>query len=74
MRAELLLLRVLGFELRVPTPLEFIGRYTQRVMRDVRESADDYDRWELEERQEYGIAGRMEIGLGRAVKVKALQT
>ncbi|MCJ1233562.1 hypothetical protein MMC14_001520 [Varicellaria rhodocarpa] len=72
-RAELLLLRVLGFELRISTPLDFIERYTDRAMRDLREFAEDYDRWDLEERQEYGIANRMEIGLGRAVKVKALQ-
>ena len=55
------------------TPLDFIERYTDRAMRDLREFAEDYDRWDLEERQEYGIANRMDIGLGRAVKLKALQ-
>lgn len=68
----MLLLRVLGFELRVPLPLDFLDRYLSRALEDVAEAGEDYDEWDREAREEYGIVGRMETGLARACRAKAV--
>lgn len=73
MQAELLLLRVLGFELRLSLPLDFIDRYMERAMTDAIAVAEDYDRWGREQREEYGVVEWMDTGLGRACRSKAVQ-
>jgi len=50
----LILLRVLGFELRVASPMDFLERYLERAMEGV-EAGEGYERWEREERAEYGV-------------------
>lgn len=71
--AELLLLRVLGFELRLPLPLDFLDRYVSRALEDVVEVGEDYDRWDPEMREEYGVVGRADTGLARACRAKAIE-
>lgn len=73
MQAELLLLRVLCFELRLSLPLDFIDRYLERALSDATAVAEDYDRWGREEREEYGVVGWMNTALGRACRIKAVQ-
>lgn len=71
--AELLLLRVLGFELRFPLPLDFLDRYVSRALEGVAEAGEDYDRWDREAREEYGVVGRTETGLARVCRGKAVE-
>lgn len=71
--AELLLLRVLGFELRLPLPLDFLDRYLSRALEDVVEVGEDYDGWDREAREENGVVGRTETGLARACRAKAVE-
>jgi len=63
-QAELILLRVLGFELKLASPMDFLGRYLERAMEGV-EAGEDYEGWEREERMEYGV----EEGGWRAARV-----
>lgn len=68
-----MLLRVLGFELRLPLPLDYLCRYLDRAMGDVSDAGEDYDCWEKEEKEEYGVLkDRMETGIGRACRAKAV--
>ncbi|KAI4127213.1 MAG: hypothetical protein LQ338_003332 [Usnochroma carphineum] len=55
--AELILLRILGFQLRLPSPLEFLQRYLERAMEDVEKVSEDYDAWDREGKEEYGVLG-----------------
>ena len=73
-QAELMLLRVLGFELRLPTPMEYLSRYLERAMQDVSDAGEDYEAWGKEERAEYGVVegGWIETGLGRRAREKAV--
>ena len=73
-QAELILLRVLGFELRLPTPMEYLSRYLERAMEDVGDAGEDYEAWGKEERAEYGVVegGWIESGLGRRAREKAV--
>lgn len=71
--AELLLLRVLGFELRLPLPLDFLDRYISRALEDVAEAGEDYDGWDQEAREEYGVVRRTDTGLARACRSKAVE-
>ena len=72
-QAELMLLRVLGFELRLPLPLDYLSRYLDRAMGDVASAAEDYDSWGKEEKEEYGVLqDSMETGLGIACRAKAV--
>ena len=73
-QAELLLLRVLGFELRISSPLTYLSRYLQRALGDSIEVSEDYDKWGKEEREEYGVTDFMETGIGKACKAKAVQS
>lgn len=73
MQAELLLLRVLGFELRLSLPLDFMDRYLERAMTDATAVAEDYDRWGREEREEYGVVNWMDTALGRTCRSEAVQ-
>ena len=65
-----MLLRVLGFELRLPSPMEYLPRYLERAIEDVADAGEDYERWSKEERAEYGVVegGWMETGLGRRAR------
>lgn len=72
-QAELMLLRVLGFELRLPLPLDYLPRYLERVMGDFAEVGEDYDSWGKEEKEEYGVVMEtMDTGLGRACRAMAV--
>lgn len=72
-QAELMLLRVLGFELRLPLPLDYLPRYLERAMEDVADVSEVYDSWSKEEQEEYGVVKtRMETSMGRACKTRAV--
>lgn len=72
-QAELMLLRVLGFELRLPLPLDYLPRYLERAMGDIGEAGEDYDSWGKEEKEEYGVVKEtMDTGLGRACRAMAV--
>ncbi|KAL8710306.1 MAG: hypothetical protein Q9220_005076 [cf. Caloplaca sp. 1 TL-2023] len=67
-QAELILLRILGFELRAPSPLDFLQRYLERALEDVSAGGgEDFDQWDREAKEEYGVVkgGVMESRLGR---------
>lgn len=72
-------MRVLGFELRIPLPLEYLPRFLERAMSDKLEGGrdrgglEDYEAWPKEERDEYGVTGLMETGLGRACRANAVE-
>lgn len=73
-QAELILLRVLGFELRIPLPLDFLPRYLERAMSDIVDVGEDYDSWGREEKEEYGVVkDAMETGIGRACRARAVE-
>ena len=72
-QAELMLLRVLGFNLRLVLPFEFMSRYLKRAMAEVADFGEDYESWGKEEREEYGVVGDvMETGIGRACRSKVI--
>ena len=73
-QAELILLRVLGFELRVSSPMDYLSKYLDRAMEDVSDAGKDYEAWGKEERAEYGVTegGWMETRLGRRAREKAI--
>ena len=72
-QAELMLLRVLGFELRIPLPLDYLPRYVERAMGDVASASEDYNTWGKEEKEEYGVVKDfMDTSLGRACRTKAI--
>lgn len=73
-QAELVLLRVLGFELRFPLPLDYLPRYLERVLQSYSAAAEDYDAWSREDRAEYGLVGNvMETSLGRRCRDRAVE-
>ena len=72
-QAELMLLRILGFELRIPLPLDYLPRYVERAMGDVTGASEDYNAWGKEEKEEYGVVKDvMDTSLGRACRTKAI--
>lgn len=72
-QAELVLLRVIGFELRLQTPLVYLPRYLERAMEDVTNVGEKYDEWGKEEKEEYGVLDNaMETSIGRACRHKAV--
>jgi hypothetical protein len=72
-QAELIVLRVLGFELRLPLPLDYLPRYLERAMEDVAKAGEDYDTWGKEEKEEYGVVNvAMDTGIGKDCKAKAI--
>ncbi|KAH0544850.1 hypothetical protein FGG08_001079 [Glutinoglossum americanum] len=82
-QAELMLLRVLKFELRIPLPFEFLPRYLDRTVGELNVGGggwlgtEDYDGMGKEQRDEYKVARLMETGIARACKaeiVTALQS
>ena len=72
-QAELMLLRILGFELRIPLPLDYLPRYFERAMEDVISASEDYNSWGTEEKEEYGVVkDAMDTSFGRACRTKAI--
>lgn len=72
-QAELMLLRILSFELRVPLPLDYLPRYLERTMEDVAGASESYDSWGKEEKEEYGVVkDAMNTSFGRACRSKAI--
>lgn len=71
-QAELILIRVLGFELRFPLPLEHLPRYLERAIGSCANAGEDYDDWDQEQRDEYGVVGFMETRVARASRAKAV--
>ena len=68
-----MLLRILGFELRIPLPLDYLARYVERAMGDVAGASEDYNTWGKEEKEEYGVVKDvMDTSLGRACRTKAI--
>ena len=73
-QAELILLRVLGYELRLPLPLDFLPRYLTRALQDATAAAEDYDSWGKEERKEYGVVSKAtDTGIGKACVIKVIE-
>lgn len=72
-QAELMLLRILGFELRIPLPLDYLPRYLERAIGDVAGASENYDSWGKEEKEEYGVVkDAMDTSIGRACRTKAI--
>ena len=72
-QAELMLLRILGFELRIPLPLDYLPRYLERAMGNVAGASEDYDSWGKEEKEEHGVVkDGMDTSLGRACRSMAV--
>lgn len=72
-QAELVLLRVLGFELRIPLPFDYLPRYLERAMNDIARVGENYDAWGREDKEEYGVVKEaMETRIGRACRTKAV--
>lgn len=69
-QAELMLLRVLGFELKLPSPMDYLPRYLERAMEDVNDVGEDYEAWGKEYRAEYGVVegGWMGTRLGKSAR------
>ncbi|KAI4186388.1 MAG: hypothetical protein LQ346_005688 [Caloplaca aetnensis] len=73
-QAELILLRILGFQLRLPSPLEFLQRYLERATEDVDRAGEDYDAWDKEAREEYGVInGVTDTRMGQACRMRVLE-
>ncbi|KAL8851704.1 MAG: hypothetical protein Q9221_003435 [Calogaya cf. arnoldii] len=72
-QADLILLRVLGFQLHLPSPLEYLQRYLERAMEGVESVGEEFDEWDREAKDEYGIlSGIMEGRVGRRCRAKAV--
>ncbi|KAM0796120.1 hypothetical protein BDR22DRAFT_893462 [Usnea florida] len=72
-QAELMLLRILGFELRIPLPLDYMPRYLERAIGEVADAGENYDSYEKEEKEEYGVVKDiMDTLFGRACRAKAI--
>ena len=72
-QAELILLRVFGFELRFPLPFEHLPRYLERALDSYGEAGEDYDDWDQEQRDEYGVIGHMETRIAQKSRAKAVE-
>ena len=73
MQAELILLRVLAFELHLPSPLEYLQRYLERALEDVENVGEAFDEWDQDAKDEYGVqSGIMEGRLGNKCRQRAV--
>lgn len=43
-------------------------RYLARAMEEVANAAEDYEEWDREQREEYGVVGMMDTGIARACR------
>lgn len=72
-QADLILLRILGFQLHIPSPLEYLQRYLERAMEDVENAGEGFDDWDREAKDEYGVLGGIMGGrAGRSCRAKAV--
>ncbi|KAI4102905.1 MAG: hypothetical protein LQ339_004450 [Xanthoria mediterranea] len=72
-QADLILLRVLGFQLHLPSPLEYLQRYLERAMEGVDTVGEAFDEWDREAKDEYGVLSEiMEGRMGRRCRAKAV--
>ncbi|KAL8873204.1 MAG: hypothetical protein Q9174_001287 [Haloplaca sp. 1 TL-2023] len=73
--AELILLRVLGFETRIPSPMDYLQRYLERAMEDVDTVGEDYETWDKEATEEYGVVvgGISESRMGRICRLRVVE-
>ena len=77
----MVLLRVLGFDVRLQSPLEWVRGYVSRAVTKTLSTSDgedsyDYDDWTTEEKDEHGVHHRgdvMETRLGRAVRARVVE-
>jgi hypothetical protein len=73
-QAELMLLLVLKFELRIPLPFEFLPRYLDRTLGELNAGGagwggtEDYDGMGREERAEYKVVRLSETRIGRGCR------
>ena len=68
-----MLLRILGFELRIPLPLDYMQRYLERATGEVADAGENYSSYEKEEKEEYGVVKDvMDTLIGRACRAKAI--
>lgn len=53
--------------------MEYLHRYLERAMEDAEASGEDYDAWDREEREEYGVVdGIMETRVGKMCRERAI--
>lgn len=64
-QAEFLLLRVLGFDLRLPLASNYLERYLERAMERINSAGEDYEGWSKEAREEYGVESAMDTRIAR---------
>ena len=63
----------------MPTPLDFLDRYLARALDEMvmgprgAQGVEEYESWGTEAREEYGVVERMETGVGRACRAKAVE-
>ncbi len=78
-QAELILLRILKFELRIPIPYEFLPRYLERTVGELNLGSngwggtEDYDGQGKEFQEEYKVVDFMDTGVARACRVRILE-
>ena len=65
MTAELILLRVLRFDIRLPQPLDYVPRFLQKTL--ALPGTEHLDGLAEEEREEVGVVDVAETALGRCV-------
>lgn len=77
-QAELILLRILKFELRLALPLDSLPRYLDRTIGEVNGGGggwggtEDYDGHGKEHRDEYRMVDLIDTQLGKACRLKAI--
>lgn len=78
-QAELMLLRVLEFKLRIPSPLEFLPHYLNRAVGEGNatscgwDGTKNYDGSTSEQKDDYEIVSLMETGVGKTAQLRAVQ-
>ena len=79
MQAELVVLRVLKFELRLPLPFEYLPRYLDRTIGEVNKGGgssvgwggtEDYEGLGRERKQEDGVVELMETRVARGARTR----
>jgi hypothetical protein len=78
-QSELIVLRVLKFELRLVLPFEFLPRYLDRTVGELNTGGEgwggteDYEGMERPVKEEYAIVGMLETSIGRAVRARVVE-
>lgn len=73
-RTELVMLRILKFELRVPTPFDFLSGYMAEAMRDFNVDDDALDLRSQEHKEANRVVDIMSTGIARACSANAMAT